>query len=36
VKLKVAALFPAHEVDVFTELFWKRIQAWREDNAVSK
>jgi len=32
VKLKVAALFPAHEVDTFTELFWNRIQAWRGDH----
>ncbi len=31
VRVKVAALFPAHEVDAFTELFWKRIQAWRAD-----
>jgi len=31
VRKKVAALFPAHEVDLFTELFWKRIQAWRAD-----
>jgi hypothetical protein len=30
---KVAALFPAHEVEPFTELFWKRIAAWRADNA---
>ena len=22
-------LFPAHEVDKFTELFWARIQDWR-------
>jgi len=29
VRLKVAALFPAHEVEKFTELFWARIQAWR-------
>ncbi|MBL8921280.1 MAG: hypothetical protein JNJ54_20645 [Myxococcaceae bacterium] len=29
VRQKVAALFPAHEVEQFTELFWKRIQAWR-------
>ncbi|HUJ61089.1 MAG TPA: hypothetical protein VLX92_21445 [Kofleriaceae bacterium] len=28
---KVAALFPANEVELFTELFWKRIQAWRAD-----
>jgi hypothetical protein len=32
VKKKVAALFPAHEVELFTELFWRRIQAWRDDN----
>ena len=29
VRQKVAALFPAHEVEPFTELFWQRIQAWR-------
>ena len=29
VRLKVAALFPAHEVEKFTELFWGRIQEWR-------
>jgi len=28
---KVAALFPAHEVEQFTELFWSRIQQWRKD-----
>jgi hypothetical protein len=28
---KVAALFPAHEVEQFTELFWNRVQAWRAD-----
>ncbi len=33
VRQKVAALFPVHEVDDFTELFWSRIQAWRDDNA---
>lgn len=31
VRLKVAALFPAHEVEPFTELFWRRIQQWRAD-----
>ena len=31
VRQKVAALFPAHEVEQFTELFWQRIQAWRAD-----
>jgi hypothetical protein len=28
---KVAALFPAHEIDTFTELFWQRIQEWRKE-----
>lgn len=26
---KVASLFPPHEVDEFTELFWDRVQLWR-------
>ncbi|MCB1055374.1 MAG: hypothetical protein KDD11_07655 [Acidobacteria bacterium] len=26
VRQKVAALFPKHEIDMFTELFWRRIQ----------
>ena len=30
VRQKVAALFPAHEVDEFTELFYGRIQRWRQ------
>jgi hypothetical protein len=30
VRQKVAALFPAHEVDAFTELFYGRIQHWRQ------
>ncbi|MER2561103.1 MAG: hypothetical protein ABTQ32_10305 [Myxococcaceae bacterium] len=29
VRQKVAALFPAHEVEKFTDLFWQRIQSWR-------
>ncbi len=29
VRLKVAALFPAEEVERFTELFWSRIGDWR-------
>jgi hypothetical protein len=29
VRQKVAALFPAHEVEEFTELFYGRIQKWR-------
>jgi hypothetical protein len=32
VRLKTAALFPAHEVEEFTELFWGRIQRWRAEN----
>jgi hypothetical protein len=31
VRLKVAALFPAHEVDEFTEHFWAAIQRWRHE-----
>ncbi len=31
VRAKVTALFPAHEIEPFTELFWNRIQAWRAD-----
>lgn len=30
---KVAALFPTHEHETFTELFWQRIQAWRREEA---
>jgi hypothetical protein len=33
VRLKVQALFPPNEVEPFTELFWKRIAAWRADTA---
>jgi hypothetical protein len=29
IRQKVEALFPAHEIDEFTELFWRRIQDWR-------
>ncbi|HYM80522.1 MAG TPA: hypothetical protein VEY91_03805 [Candidatus Limnocylindria bacterium] len=36
VRVKVAALFPAHEVDAFTELFWSRIQKWRDDSAAKR
>lgn len=27
---KVEALYPEHEIEEFTELFWTRIQTWRE------
>jgi hypothetical protein len=36
VRQKVAALYPAHEIEPFTELFWGRIQKWRADNASTK
>ncbi len=29
VRLKTAALYPAHEVEEFTERFWRGIQDWR-------
>lgn len=29
---KVSAIYPEHEVDAFTDLFWGRIQQWRDDN----
>lgn len=31
VRQKVVAMYPDHEVDEFTELFWSRIQDWRND-----
>ncbi len=34
VRRKVAAVFPPHEVDEFTEIFFGRIQTWREHNPV--
>jgi hypothetical protein len=36
VRQKVAALFPPHEVEQFTELFWSRIQQWRKDQKADK
>jgi len=36
IRKKVTALFPAHEVEPFTELFFKRIQAWRADQETPK
>ena len=26
-----AALFPAHEIEQFTEYFWQKIQEWRQE-----
>ena len=31
IRRKVGSLFPAHEVESFTEHFWERIQRWRSD-----
>ncbi|HSR66893.1 MAG TPA: hypothetical protein VLU25_03035 [Acidobacteriota bacterium] len=31
VRKKVAALYPEHEIDEFTERFWQLIQKWREE-----
>jgi hypothetical protein len=36
VRQKVTALYPAHEIEPFTELFWGRIQKWRAENASTK
>lgn len=30
VRQKVTALFPAHEIEQFTEYFWEKIQDWRK------
>ena len=27
---KVESLYPEHEVDTFVELFWDRVQKWRQ------
>ena len=32
---KVAALYPEHEVEKFTELFWQRVQQWRANSQPS-
>jgi hypothetical protein len=29
IRQKVTALYPEHEIDAFTELFWDRVQEWR-------
>jgi hypothetical protein len=33
---KVAALYPKHEIEPFTELFWGRVQAWRADESAGQ
>ncbi len=35
VREKVSALYPTHEIDEFTELFWNRIQKWRQTPAAA-
>lgn len=35
IRQKVEALYPEHEIDEFTELFWSRIQDWRASTDVS-
>ena len=32
IRQKVEALYPEHEFDEFTELFWQRIQTWRDES----
>lgn len=36
VRQKVTALFPAHEVERFTEHFWSELQAWRVEDAEAR
>lgn len=36
IREKVEALYPAHEHDEFTELFWSRIQDWRQLDRASR
>ena len=30
VRMKVEALFPEHEWDEFSDMFWGKVQQWRE------
>ncbi len=34
-RAKVTALYPKHEIEQFTELFWNRVQAWRAERKVA-
>ncbi|NNE10341.1 MAG: hypothetical protein HKN20_17405 [Gemmatimonadetes bacterium] len=36
VKAKVEAMYPEHEVDEFTDLFWERIQKWRSEEGAAR
>ena len=33
IRQKVTSLYPEHEVDEYSELFWERIQKWRQEQA---
>ena len=33
IRQKVVAMYPEHEWDEFTDMFWSRVQAWREQAA---
>ncbi|MDJ0938776.1 MAG: hypothetical protein QNJ00_03305 [Woeseiaceae bacterium] len=35
IRQKVEALYPEHEVEEFTTLFWDRIQAWRQQESAA-
>ena len=32
IQQKVEALYPEHEIEQFTQLFWDRIQTWRQES----
>jgi hypothetical protein len=36
IRQKVVALYPAHEIDEFSEMFWNRIQEWRRLDAAER
>ena len=36
IRLKVAALYPAHEHEEFTEHFWQLVQRWRDASAAGR
>ena len=36
VRAKVGALFPPHEIEGFTEHFWRQIQDWRRDDRAAR
>jgi hypothetical protein len=36
IRQKVIALYPSHEIDEFSDLFWNRIQDWRKLDAAER